>query len=444
MQNKFTKKVISFLTMLGIIATYGNALAATPDAPVMTLTTVGTNAQARWSSVSNATGYMLFYAPYPGATPISSIDMGAELGISVDLPLGTAFYVAIQSYNSEGQSGYSNIEHFEISNQISQLAVQTVTPANQEPDVPYYSQITIAFNNAIDPKTVNSQSFVVTGYLGTPTSGSLATNGSTVVFTPYNDLDTDTTFIVRLNNDIADINGQTLGTNFEYSFTTMSTPVTAMGEACTFTNCRGLAFNGSCLVSLGISTDIYFNSSNILSLTNECPDVPSSFASGIGPRALVYDGSRYWATTAFDGILDVNTGDTIEIDGGRIHAENLAFDGSSFWTNAEVNDNSVLVELESGSFDVLSSVILPNIFVSSRQNISIAFDGVNFWMSNLTNIYKVKKTGEVICNYTPGGFIDGGQSLTYAQGYLYGSTTSGYLFKYDTNLMEKVCEENRP
>jgi len=40
--------------------------------------------------------------------------MGTQTGISVTLWKGAAFYVAVQAYNSDGSSGYSNIEYFFI------------------------------------------------------------------------------------------------------------------------------------------------------------------------------------------------------------------------------------------------------------------------------------------------------------------------------------------
>mgnify|MGYP003992975897 CR=1 FL=1 len=105
-----------------------NTYAVSPNAPSLVLTTDNTHVQAAWSSIDDATGYLLFYAPYPQASPIGSVDMGQELGFSVDLPLGSAFYVAVQAYNSEGYSNYSNIEYFELI-ASSNLSFDTVESA---------------------------------------------------------------------------------------------------------------------------------------------------------------------------------------------------------------------------------------------------------------------------------------------------------------------------
>jgi len=87
---------------------------APPVAPTLTMSVYGTMVVASWSSVPGAVGYTLSYAPYPytGPSSISSIDMGTQRVLLVNLWPGAAFYVAVQAYNSAGSSGYSNIMYF--------------------------------------------------------------------------------------------------------------------------------------------------------------------------------------------------------------------------------------------------------------------------------------------------------------------------------------------
>lgn len=83
-------------------------------APTVAATTSGMTVSLSWTSVTGATGYALYYAPYPYAGPetIGSIDMGTKTSMSASLWEGAAFYVAIQAYDSVESSGYSNIEYF--------------------------------------------------------------------------------------------------------------------------------------------------------------------------------------------------------------------------------------------------------------------------------------------------------------------------------------------
>jgi len=85
-----------------------------PAAPVLTITTSGVNVTASWTTITGADGTILSYAPYPftGMESIVAVDMGTQTGLSIDLWEGAAFYVAVQAYNSFGNSAYSNIELF--------------------------------------------------------------------------------------------------------------------------------------------------------------------------------------------------------------------------------------------------------------------------------------------------------------------------------------------
>jgi len=89
---------------------------STPAAPILTVTTSGTTVSLSWTSVAAATGYTLYYAPYPKGDPIGNIPMGNKTSISASLSDGAAFYVAVRAYNSAESSGYSNIGHFSIQN----------------------------------------------------------------------------------------------------------------------------------------------------------------------------------------------------------------------------------------------------------------------------------------------------------------------------------------
>lgn len=84
----------------------------TVSPPNLSLTVSGTNASASWSSVSGATGYILNFAPYPyeGPETIQRIDLADQTSFSAELKQGAAFYVAIQAYNGDQESEYSNIE----------------------------------------------------------------------------------------------------------------------------------------------------------------------------------------------------------------------------------------------------------------------------------------------------------------------------------------------
>ncbi len=79
--------------------------------PVITVSTTGSNVTASWTPVSGASGYMLYYAPYPNAEYIGSYDMQNQTSITLNIP-GAAFYVAVKAYKDSAFSNFSNIGHF--------------------------------------------------------------------------------------------------------------------------------------------------------------------------------------------------------------------------------------------------------------------------------------------------------------------------------------------
>lgn len=87
----------------------------TPHPPILTLNFDQNNVTATWNRPSKATGYWLSYAPYPEGKPILTIDVNEATQFSTTLSAGSAYYVAISSYNTDDcLSSYSNIEHFTI------------------------------------------------------------------------------------------------------------------------------------------------------------------------------------------------------------------------------------------------------------------------------------------------------------------------------------------
>jgi len=80
----------------------GDSGSSTDPSIQLSIEVSGNNVLIHWTSLNEATGYRLYYAPIPSADPISTIDMQQALTISGELPSGAAFYVAIEPYNENG------------------------------------------------------------------------------------------------------------------------------------------------------------------------------------------------------------------------------------------------------------------------------------------------------------------------------------------------------
>lgn len=74
----------------------------------------GNNVDISFNPVQKATGYQLYYAPYPSANPVEILDLGPSTNLSVILDTGIKLFVAIRSYNGNCMGSFSNLEYFEI------------------------------------------------------------------------------------------------------------------------------------------------------------------------------------------------------------------------------------------------------------------------------------------------------------------------------------------
>ncbi len=109
---------IGIFSLFILVLLLRTAYAIPPVAPRLNLERTGLEISLNWQSDNTATGYRLYYASYPKMGEINSIDLGSQTSFSGILPNGSAFYVWVSAYNTDGESGYSNIEHFLLDNKV--------------------------------------------------------------------------------------------------------------------------------------------------------------------------------------------------------------------------------------------------------------------------------------------------------------------------------------
>ncbi len=107
-------KLPTLVAAIGIIVASMSTTEAAPQKPGIVVAIEGTKVTAYWNPVIDATEYTLFYAPYPALTPINSVFMQGNTDLTIDLPVGASYAVAVKAKGVQGESDYSNIEFFTI------------------------------------------------------------------------------------------------------------------------------------------------------------------------------------------------------------------------------------------------------------------------------------------------------------------------------------------
>jgi hypothetical protein len=99
--------------------------------------------------------------------------------------------------------------------------VSSTLPDNNATGVPVGSTVTATFNEAIDPATVTTASFLLQAG-GDNVAGVVALNGAGTIatFTPSAPLQDNTAYTATLTTDITDVSGNPLEADYVWSFTT--------------------------------------------------------------------------------------------------------------------------------------------------------------------------------------------------------------------------------
>jgi ketosteroid isomerase-like protein len=107
--------------------------------------------------------------------------------------------------------------------QTSSPAFPTViamSPANLAISVPLNTTVSATFSSVMNPATINTSTFTLTGPGATPVPGAVTYSGSTATFTPTASLAASTVYTATITTGATDPAGNPLAANFVWSFTT--------------------------------------------------------------------------------------------------------------------------------------------------------------------------------------------------------------------------------
>jgi len=113
--------------------------------------------------------------------------------------------------------------------------VQATTPGNLKKGVAYNSSLSVTFSEAVDPASVNTNTFTVMAEDGSPVTGTVSYSGRTAVFKPAAPLLPDTIYSATVTTGVhCKDTGNPLSTDYNWMFTTGVVPDTTPPQV-TFT-----------------------------------------------------------------------------------------------------------------------------------------------------------------------------------------------------------------
>ncbi|MEQ8237921.1 MAG: ice-binding family protein [Cyclobacteriaceae bacterium] len=148
----------------------------------------------------------------------------AKLTPTAVLAFNTAYTasVSIDALSATGatlESAYSF--NFTTSIEVDGTApiINTKAPLDDATDVPRNKTITVEFNEAMDPATINSTTFTLKQGTSVVT-GVVAYAGTTATFTPSQNLDANKIYTAAITTSAKDLTGNPLAANTTWTFTT--------------------------------------------------------------------------------------------------------------------------------------------------------------------------------------------------------------------------------
>jgi hypothetical protein len=146
---------------------------------------------------------------------VSSTQMTATFAIAVSAP------AVAQNVTVTSSGATTNAQIFTVTGIAPQIS--STNPANLLVCEPANRNITATFTKAMNPLTITTASFLVTGASSVTGTVSLDAPNNTAIFTPMANLAFSTTYTATITTSAQDTSGNALASNFVWSFKTCAT-----------------------------------------------------------------------------------------------------------------------------------------------------------------------------------------------------------------------------
>jgi hypothetical protein len=208
-----------------------------------------TFSRAMTPAAINATTFTL---TGPGTTPVTGAvtyaGSTATFAPSTALVLNTV-YTATITTGAQDTFGNALASNFAWSFTTSVTACAPPTVISKGPPIGSTgvcpnTLVTATFSDAMQPSTINTTTFTLTGPGSTPVAGAVAyvVASDVATFTPTNPLALDTLYTATITTGAQDLSGDPFATDYVWTFTTSATACQAtvpLGSACSFGGLSG-------------------------------------------------------------------------------------------------------------------------------------------------------------------------------------------------------------
>ena len=222
--NPAAKPVLTPPTVISV-APLSGAAGVCPNTTVTATFSVAMNSTSINGTTFTLTG--------PGTTPVAGVvtyDASSNTAIftpSSALALST-LYTATITTGARDEVGVALANNFVWtfttgSNPCIPPTVISVTPPNGAAGVCPNTLVTATFSQPMNPSTINTTTFTLTGPGTTPVTGVVTYAASTATFVPSSPLALSTLYTATITTGAQDLAGNPLANNFVWTFTTNST-----------------------------------------------------------------------------------------------------------------------------------------------------------------------------------------------------------------------------
>ena len=209
--------------------------------------------------------------------------------------------------------------------------VVSVTPPNGAAGVCPNTALTAIFSEAMNPATINTTTFTLTGPGATSVAGTVTYDASryAATFTPSSILALNTLFTATITTGAQDPSGNALATNYVWAFTTSV-------AACTITTPPAVIFATPLAGAVGVCPSTAVTATFSVAMNPATINTTTFTLTGPGATAVTgvvtYDAPSDTATFTPSSALTVSTLYTATITTGAMDANGIALASNYVWT----------------------------------------------------------------------------------------------------------------